>query len=230
LPAQDLRGFSEKVALVTGAGSGAGRAVALQLALQGAYVIAVHSPGAPAETVRAVEELRAIGTLAHVVEADVSTFAGARQAIAAVDSAYQRLDLLVNALGVGDTPDAGDTDVDGWDSVIRATLRSAFISTRFAAPLMQNRPAPAVVNIAAPGLDAANETAAVGLSGLTESLARELAPKIRVNCVIARAALNGGQATREPVAPNEVARAVIFLLSSDAKAITGQTLRVGAEW
>jgi 3-oxoacyl-[acyl-carrier protein] reductase len=224
MPAQDLRGFSEKVALVTGAGSGIGRAVALQLAMQGVYVVAVHGREVDAETARAIEELRSLGTLAHTVEADVTERDGVEAAIAAVEAAYGRLDLLVNALALDAASDSLWWEQD-WDGVIATVLRSAFLCTRVAAPLLQVRPSPAVVSVAArsdSALAVAEATAAAGLAGMTRALARELGPKIRVNCVLAGMSANG-----EPVAATDVARSVVYLLSSDAKTITGQTLTVG---
>ncbi len=71
MPGQSFRGFAEKVAVVTGGGRGVGRAVALSLALEGAYVVAAYAPGDEGGAAVA-EELREMGTLAHAVEADVS--------------------------------------------------------------------------------------------------------------------------------------------------------------
>ena len=231
LPAQDLRGFSEKAALVTGADSAIGRAVALQLALQGAYVVAQVQPGAAAESQRALVELSEIGTLAQLIEFDGTTTAGVGQIMAAVNESYGRLDLLVNALSTVIDPLMEASDEQRWDAIISRSLRSAWLCAVGAGDLMAGRPSPAIVNIAnesegrLPAEGVASATAAAGLSGLTANLARQLGPKTRVNCVIVRGPA-GQTASGSPV-PSEVARVAVYLLSADAKAVNGQTLPVG---
>jgi 3-oxoacyl-[acyl-carrier protein] reductase len=236
VPAQDLRGFSERVALITGAGAGVGRAVALQLALQGAYVVAQHQPTADSGTLGAVAELHNIGTLAHIIEADVIDPEGARVALASVREAYGRLDYLVNACAAENTADLSRDK--SWDAVLDPTLRSAWLCSLEAEDLMRGRPTPAIVSVAQRAGGAAAETAANGLTGLTAALARELGPKIRVNCVIAGSSVAPSRSDPRstaplrsdvlgPVAPNEVARAVVYLLSADASSINGQSLTVG---
>ncbi|MEO6390539.1 MAG: SDR family oxidoreductase [Pyrinomonadaceae bacterium] len=237
MPAQELRGFAEKVTFATGADSAIGRAVALQLALQGAYVVAVIPSLAAAGSRSALDELQSIGTLAKVIEADISTEAGAAQAIAEVEAMYGRLDLLVNVGGsVGETIDNGSHRI--WAEIAHSPVDSAYFCTREAARLLQVRPSPAVVNVANVFSDgeAQNEiaalTAAAALKGMSRAFARQLGPKIRVNCVIAGKSvvdseLDGQSAPARPVAPTEVARSVVYLLSSDAKTLTGQVLTLG---
>jgi 3-oxoacyl-[acyl-carrier protein] reductase len=226
MPGQNVRGFVERVALVTGGARGVGRAVALQLALEGVYVIVSYAPE-DAEGARVAGELREMGTLAHAFEADVTRGEGVRSLLASVEATFGRLDILVNASAVRPVATLDELTEDAWDEVLNISLKSAFMLTREAARLLRARPAPAVVQIAAEagltGEGAPHTVAAhAGLAGLTKSLARELAPRIRVNCV----ASSGHEAGDERPAPDEVARACVFLLSPEAASITGQTLVV----
>ncbi|HEU4596961.1 MAG TPA: SDR family NAD(P)-dependent oxidoreductase [Pyrinomonadaceae bacterium] len=224
MPGQNFRGFAERVALVVGGARGVGRAVALQLALEGAYVIVSHAPE-DAEGARVLRELREMGTLAHAVGGEASRAEGVGAIFRAVEESFGRLDLLVNAGGVLSEAPLSDLTEGEWDEVLAATLRSAFLCSRAAAGLMSKRPAPAIVNVASEaGLTGAfggvaGVAAHAGLVGLTKALARELAPRVRVNCVAVGAS---------PPAPDEAARAAVYLLSPKAGSVTGQTLTVGA--
>ncbi|MBA3241796.1 MAG: SDR family oxidoreductase [Acidobacteria bacterium] len=251
MPGQSFRGFAERVALVTCGARGVGRAVALQLALEGAFVVVTHAPE-DVEGARVLNELREMGTLAFAVGGDVSRGEDVARVFRTIEESFGRLDLLVNVgWAVRDVP-LGDLTEAAWDESLAATLKSAFLCSRAALRLMSKRPAPAIVNVASEagmtgtfgGADAV--AAHAGLVGLTKALARELAPRIRVNCVASGARHGGGTddagasisvdearlvgspvaRTRDP-APDEVARAVVYLLSPEAASITGQTLVVG---
>lgn len=263
MPGGSVRGFTERVAVVTGGGRGIGRAVALQLALEGAYVIVNYAPQ-DREGESVAEELRSLGTLAHAVEADVARAASVSQLFTAVDQMYGRLDLLVNCAGVdsinsvngdGSPSDFSSLSEERWDEVLNASLKAAFLCAQAATGLMSKRPAPAIVNVVSEaGLtgrsDTANYVAAqAGIIGLTKALAYQLAPRIRVNCVVVAGitAEDAGattdeqhQAEKRPaprtnlqppgkqLRSNDVARACTYLLSSDASSITGQMLVVGS--
>ena len=250
MPGQNFRGFAERVALVTGGAGGVGRAVALQLALQGAYVIVTFAPGDEAGA-RVANELREIGTLAHAIGADVARSEDVRRTFSIVEDTYGRLDLLVNAADVRRDAALEDLTEDDWDTVLNVSLKGAFLCAQAAARLMRKRPSPAIVNLASEagltgrGAGASYVAAHAGLIGLTKILARELAPGIRVNCVAAanveisdvmerhaarvleNDVVESVPASLSPsLAPDEVARACVYLLSSEAGSITGQTLVV----
>lgn len=250
MPAQNLRGFTERVALVTNGSSGIGRAVALQLALEGAYVIVNYRD---AEDESVVNELRELGTLAHAVRGDVARSADVRLMFIAIEETFGRLDLLVNNAYANHEATLEELTEESWDKVLDFTLKGAYLCSQAAARLMRRRPAPAIVNIAseialtgASG-SASHVAAQAGLIGLTKALARELAPRIRVNCVAVRGAegdlainyYDWSQALKRrddkaehktghtPTAPDDVARTCLYLLSSEASSINGQTLVVG---
>jgi 3-oxoacyl-[acyl-carrier protein] reductase len=273
MPGQSFRGFAEKVAVVTGGGRGVGRAVALSLALEGAYVVVAYAPGDEGGA-NVSTELREMGTLAHAVEADVSGEADVEKLFDAVAGAYGRLDLLVNAASFSSAKPVAELTAEDWERTVGVSLRGAFLCARAALPLMRGRPTPAIVNVCSEagltgrGASAAYVSAEAGVVGLTKALARELAPRVRVNCVAVGGAPSleevGGRSRttigesdevsgtasdtafdrranespalesfiaetllgRQPAA-DEAARACLYLLSPDARSITGETLVVG---
>ena len=265
MPGQSYRGFAEKVAVVTGGGRGVGRAVALSLALEGAYVVVAYAPGDEGGATVA-EELREMGTLAHAVGTDVSSEDDVRRLFDTVGQTYGRLDLLVNAASLCRAKSLAELTADDWERTVGVSLKGAFLVSRAALPLMSGRPGAAIVNVCSEsGLTgraggAAYVAAQAGVVGLTKALARELAPRVRVNCVAVggsarledvggrnsttlgeddgagglaldnSAAANAAAETLlgRPPAADEAARACLYLLSSDARSITGETLVVGA--
>lgn len=265
MPGQSFRGFAEKVAVVTGGGRGVGRAVALSLALEGAYVIVAYAPGDEGGATVAAE-LREMGTLAHAAGADVSSEGDVRGLFDTVEQTYGRLDLLVNAASLCRGKSLAATTADDWERTVGVSLKGAFLAARAALPLMRGRPGASIVNVCAEsgltgrGASAAYVAAEAGVVGLTKALARELAPRVRVNCVAVGGAaaledvagrnsttLSGGDTPNAPAAEpdaaanaaaqtllgrppaaDEAARACLYLLSTDARSITGETLVVGA--
>lgn len=188
MPGQNLRGFAERVALVVGGARGVGRAAALQLALEGAYVITSYAPG-DAEGEGVAGELRDLGTLAQAVAADPARGEDVRRLFEAVGDLFGRLDLLINAAGVSVPGSLGSSTEDDWRRVIDSSVKAVLLSAQAAAPLLLRRPSPAIVNVASEaGLNGRGPNphyvaAQAGVVGLTKALARELAPRVRVNCV-----------------------------------------------
>jgi 3-oxoacyl-[acyl-carrier protein] reductase len=245
LPGQNYRGFAEKVALVSDGASARGRAVAFQLALEGAYVIVGYGETEGAEGERVAQELREIGTLAHAVRADVWQPEGVESAFRLVEESFGRLDLLVNSAHAYADSAPDELTLEGWNQIIDVNLKSAFLCSQAAARLMRGRPKAAICNILAEAGLSASASGAVhyvaaqaGLVGLTRALARAFAPRIRVNAV----AFAGHESEsleleespaqaasiRRTTPPDEVARACVYLLSPEAGTITGQTLLVGS--
>ena len=240
-----------QVALVTGATQGIGRAIALALAAAGARVWINHLQQAEAAA-QLVAEIEAAGGHATAVQADVADPVQVAAMFAQILAAGP-LDILVNNAGIILEKDFVDTDEDDWAQVLDVDLGSVYRCCRQALRHMQPRGSGSIVNIASElgqlGREryAAYCTAKAGVIGLTKALAREFAPQIRINGVapgpvdtpmvslehmssemIAREiAIPAGRLGR----PEEIAAAVLFLLSAQASFFHGQILGAnGGAW
>ncbi len=250
--------FDGKVALITGAGSGIGRATALLFADEGAkVVVADYKPEDGQETVSRIKQR---GGEATLVQADVSRAAEVEAMIAAAVSAYGRLDILHNNAGI--FPRARPSDElseELWDQVLDINLKGVWLGCKYAIPELVKAGGGAIVNTASlAGLRARAYHAAYvaskgGVVMLTKSLAIELAPhNIRVNCVcpggvdtpmVRPPGLTDEQVAERrqgtfndiPIArmaePEEIGRAVLYLASEDASFVNGHALVVdGGQW
>jgi NAD(P)-dependent dehydrogenase (short-subunit alcohol dehydrogenase family) len=235
MPAHSIHAFAEKVTLITDGTNPVGRAVALQLALLGSYVIVGFS-GAAEEARRALEELKSLGTLASVVEADVSTVEGAKNLVAEVEKLYGRLDLLVNTPKFESPASFEETSENIWQATIDANLKSVFFVTQAAVPLMSPRPRASIVNVVTNGepeeKNPAFAAAQTAIVGLTKQFSKQLPKNFRVNCVAVNERPEEKSTefelfkTSQNVAADDVARVVVFLLSAEARALSGQILTV----
>ena len=237
--------LSGRVAVVTGAGRGIGREIALELARAGADV-AVNYYDEPERAHATVADLEALGVRALALAGDVGNGDDVRRVMDGVAAKLGSLDILVNNAGVQTWTPFLDVTESEWDFVIRTNLKGCFLCTQAAAKLMSR--GGAVVNIGSgcnkvpfPGLVAYTASKG-GIEMLTKVAAVELAPRrIRVNCVapgaieVERTKLEGtdyagtwGAIT--PLGrvgqPEDIARTVRFLVSDDSAFITGQTIWV----
>jgi 3-oxoacyl-[acyl-carrier protein] reductase len=230
---------------VTDGASATGRAVALQLALEGAYVIVGYGEAEGAQGERVAHELREIGTLARAVRANVWQPEDVSRLFALVGETFGRLDMLVNSAHASDHSAPDELTLESWNRILDVNLKSAFLCSQAAARLMSGRPKAAICNIASEAGLAAHSSGAAhyvaaqaGLIGLTRALAQAFAPRIRVNAVAVAAHeseslhVEDGKpqtdSTRRATPPDEVARACVYLLSTEAGTVTGQTLVVGS--
>jgi NAD(P)-dependent dehydrogenase (short-subunit alcohol dehydrogenase family) len=182
----DLAG---RIAVVTGAGSGMGRATALLLAERGAAVM-VNDLGAESATATAAA-IRERGGQAEASPGDVSRAAVARGLVAEAQRRFERLDILVNNAGMVRNSGLEAISEEEWDLVLDVNLKSAFICSQAAIPALKASGRGRIVNVSSSAgkststLGGAHYTAAkAGLLGLTRHFARELGPfKVTVNAV-----------------------------------------------
>ncbi|MED4974364.1 3-oxoacyl-[acyl-carrier-protein] reductase [Geobacillus proteiniphilus] len=236
-----------KIALVTGASRGIGRAVALELARQGANV-AVNYAGNEAKANEVVEAIRSLGREAIAVQADVARAEDVERMVKTTIDHFGRLDILVNNAGITRDNLLMRMKEEEWDAVMNTNLKGVFLCTKAATRPMMKQRYGRIVNIASivgvignPGQ--ANYVAAkAGVIGLTKTAARELASRnITVNAVAPgfittdmtealSPELKGEMLKQIPLArfgePDDVARVVAFLASDAASYMTGQTLHV----
>ncbi len=183
--------LAEKVALITGAGSGMGRVAAQMFAAEGArVVVAEFDDAAGAETTRLVTDE---GGQAAFVQADVSRDEDARRMVQEAVSAYGRLDVLYNNAGVMPEADHSviDTDVDTWDRVMAVNVRGVFLGCKYAIPRMLEQGSGSIINIssfvALLGCSVPQDayTASKGaVLSLTRSLAVQFGPQgVRSNAI-----------------------------------------------
>ena len=242
----------DKTVIVTGGARGIGRAIVAKCAEEGARVVFLDFDEAAATA--ALSEVRTAGRAVEFLRADVTKDAEVSAAIAEVQRRHSRIDVLVNNAGVNAYFDAATMTEADWDSVFAVDLKGAWLCARHVLPLMRERRAGSIVNIASihATLTIAGmfpyAAAKSGLVGLTRSLALDCAPQgIRVNAVspgwtrtqlveewfrlqpdpaAAEAGVMRAHPMRRIATPEEVANLVAFVASDEASAITGASLAV----
>jgi 3-oxoacyl-[acyl-carrier protein] reductase len=247
MPEDAHSSLENRVAVVTGASRGIGRAIALELARHGAAVIInyLHSPEAGKEVVGAVQ---AEGGRATAFQADVSSFQQAQGLIKFAIDTFGNLDILVNNAGITRDMVIMMMPEEDWDAVIQTNLKSTFNCSKAAVKHMMRKRYGRVINIASvagvlgnPGQTNYSASKA-GQIGFTKALAREVASRnITVNAVAPGFVDTEILSAMKPetleavlklvplarlARPEEVAYAVAFLASERAAMITGQTLSV----
>jgi 3-oxoacyl-[acyl-carrier protein] reductase len=239
--------FNNKTALVTGASRGIGKAIALELAKNGAKVV-VNYAGSEARANEVVDEIKSIGGEAIAIQADVSNSADVVSMVKETISTYGSVDVLVNNAGITRDNLLMRMKEEEWDAVINTNLKGVFNTTKAVTRQMMKQRSGKIINIASivgvsgnPGQ--ANYVAAkAGVIGLTKTTAKELSSRnITVNAVAPGFISTDmtDELTEEvkaemlkmiPLArfgtPEDISKIVRFLASDDSSYMTGQTLHV----
>ena len=230
-----------KVALVTGAAKRIGRSVALRLGSEGADVI-VNYRSSRMEADEAVAQISATGRRAMAFQADVAKRADVAAMFAAIEREFGRLDILVNNAGMCFPGKFDELTEEQWDTILDSNLKSQFLCSQTAAPMLRRSGQGRIINFASLGGLLAWPAythycvSKAGVIMLTRCLARALAPEITVNAVAPGTISFPGDAPeiaedfirRTPLrrtgGPEDIDDAVIFLAQSPF--ITGQVIIV----
>ncbi|HEX9004286.1 MAG TPA: 3-oxoacyl-ACP reductase FabG [Blastocatellia bacterium] len=240
--------LANKIALVTGAGRGIGRAIAQQLAVSGAIVFINDREASGVE--HCVHEFRNQGWQAHAATADVADAAAVNRLFAEIESQHGQLDILINNAAISRPRRLSETSDEDWQAVLAVNLNGVFHCCRAAFPLLLKSGAGRVVNLSSVSAytgkvlsdNAAYVAAKAGVDGLTRALAREWAAhNIAVNSVAPgiveteiHAQLSAAQRAILPTlipsgrltTSEEIAATVLYLVSPAAREITGQVIHI----
>ena len=242
----DLKG---KVAIVTGGGTGMGKAISTLLAASGVS-IAVNYSRSEADAVATAEELTKAGVEAKPIRADVSVASDVAAMIEQTEHQLGRVDILVNNAGYTKFVPMNELEgmpEDEWDRIMDVNVKGSWLCTKAAAPAMRRAGGGAVVNVTSiAGLKVAGSSMAYAVSKaaaihLTRCLAAALAPDVRVNSVapglvVTRWWAHAGEERlsqmaqsmplKHSVTPEQVATTTLELIRNDS--ITGQTIALDA--
>lgn len=242
--------LNQRVAVITGAGSGIGRAMALRFASEGAHILAADlNEEAAAQT---VAEVRAGGGHAEAFAVNVAEPAEVQAMVEQAQSSFGRLDILCNNAGIGSTTSVIDQEPDEWDRVMAVNVKSVFLGCKYAIPLMMAQGGGVIVNTASVAgmIGLVNRAAYSASKGAVIALTKQVAidyveHNIRVNCLCPgtvdspwvgrllqqsddpsemRRALTARQPMGRLGTPEEIAGAALYLASDDAAFITGTGL------
>lgn len=242
--------LANKVAIVTGASSGIGRATAMLFAQEGARVVVVARRKAKLDDL--VARISAIGGQAIAVAGDVREEASAKRAVDTAVDHFGGLDIGFNNAGtLGEMGPTTEVSISGWRDAIDVNLTGAFLGAKYQIPAMLQRGAGSVIftstfvgySVGLPGV-AAYAASKAGLIGLTQILAAEFGPRgIRVNAILpggtdtpmarrinatpqAWAGVENLHALKRAAKPEELARSVVYLASDAASFTTGSAFLV----
>ncbi|HXQ26234.1 MAG TPA: 3-oxoacyl-ACP reductase family protein [Candidatus Acidoferrales bacterium] len=231
--------LANQVALVTGAAKRIGRSIALRLAAEGAAIV-VNYKASKAEAESVVREIQASGGRATAIQAEVSKRAEVERLFATVEREFGRLDILVNNAGLFFHAKFEELTDEQWDRILDANLKSQFLCSQAAAPIMKRQGRGRIINISSLGGVLAWPSythycvSKAGSIMLTRCLARALAPEILVNSVAPGTIQFPGEPLDEEYirrvplqrtgTGDDIAGAVAYLATADF--VTGQVIVV----
>ena len=240
--------FEGRVALVTGAGRGIGKAIAIAFAREEAHVV-INDISPKDELEKVADEISGMGVQSMAVQADVSQLDQVQDMIDQIERTFPRLDILVNNAGIIRRGTIETVTEDDWDDVIRINVKGTFNCCKGVVPIMKRQRTGKIVNVSSVAGKTGDITSAPGygpskaaIDALTKTLARELAQfRINVNAVAPHAietemSAQWSEEKRTSIieaiplkrlgTPEDVAHAVLFLASDRASFITGEILDV----
>jgi 3-oxoacyl-[acyl-carrier protein] reductase len=237
-----------RVAIVTGASRGIGRAIAELFAQEGANTV-VNYNTSKKEALAIVDKIKTQGREAICVRADVSKYADIKLMVETTLKEYKRIDILVNNAGILLAKDIFEISEDEWDRTIDINLKGAYLCSKEVTPIMLKQKKGKIINISSnsglyhPSAMRFTEyvVSKAGMNGLTKALALRLGPYITVNAIcpgwimtemieetdpeIERKILEE-TALKRYGTPDEIAASALFLASEEANFITGELLIV----
>lgn len=237
-----------KVAIVTGASRGIGRAVAERFAAEGAAVVVNYAQGSK-NAVAVVAGIEASGGAAIAVKADVSRSIDVRRLVEQTLERFGRVDVLVNNAGVMVAKGVMETNEDDWDVTIDVNLKGAYLCSKEVAPVMIRQGSGSIINMSSnsglyhPSAMRFTEyvVSKAGMNGLTKAMALALGPQIRINAICPgwirtdmveeihpaiQQRILEETALKRWGTPDDVASSAVFLASDEASFITGELLIV----
>ncbi|HLR79419.1 MAG TPA: 3-oxoacyl-ACP reductase family protein [Bacillota bacterium] len=182
--------LKNKVAIVTGAGQGIGKSVALAFAKEGAHLSLNYFGTEQKEMDEFIKELESYGIRAIAMEGDLSKNDTAKSLVDQTIHTFDRVDILANVAGISDQGPVQDLDEEAWDTMIDVNLKSVFLTTKYAVAHMISQKSGRIINFSSNlgqkgGVEVSHYAASkAGVIGFTKSIALELGPHgITANCV-----------------------------------------------
>ena len=235
-----------KVALITGASRGIGKAIALKFASEGADIAFTYHTTNEAVVAELVGEMEALGVKVRAYQANASDFALAQSLAGEIQKEFGHIDILVNNAGITRDGLMMRMTEEQWDEVLNTNLKSAFNYIRACTPIMARQRSGSIINVSSVVGVAGNagqcnySASKAGLIGLAKSIAKEMGPRgIRANCIAPgfiatdmTAAL--GESVQEELiktiplrrggTPEDVANVALFLASDLSSYVSGQVI------
>lgn len=230
--------IKDRVVIITGAGSGIGKATALLFAKERASVVVVDVDREKGEGT--VNNIREKGGDALFIEADVSKATDAKKIADETIRKYSKIDILFNNAGIFATGNVMTTDEEKWDRVINVNLKGTYLCSKYVIPYMIKNSGGAIINMGScDGIDAVADSAAycaskAAIIHLTREMALDFASyNIRVNCICPGPILTKPSLVvpksqlslfDRPGKPEEIANVALFLASDESSFITGSAI------